>query len=77
MRVNIRVEGPIVRVLTVGALKAWDWAAICRLSLMKRRQTLTLKPGGGGVPSGGAGTIPVDHGARGPLQPPRVGQSGV
>lgn len=31
---GIQIERPVVRVLTVGALKAWDWAHLCRLFLV-------------------------------------------
>ena len=59
----------------VGALEAGDRAQVPRVLLVQRRQALALKPGGRGLQTGGAGTVPVDYGAgqRGPLLPPRVG----
>lgn len=76
---SIQIEGPVVRVLTVGALEARDGAHVCRVFLVERRQALTLKPRDGGVNTGRARTLPVDHGAggRGPLCSAGVRVSGL
>lgn len=78
MRVRVfQIEGPIIRVLAVGALEAGDRAHICRLSLVEGGQTLALKPGGQGIRTSRTQAVPVDHSTRDPVQPAWVRQSGV
>lgn len=73
----LQIEGPIIRVLTVGAFKAWDWAHFCSFSLVKRWKALTLKSWGWGIQTARTWTFPVDRRPRWLVKPPWVRHPGV